>query len=139
MAVTSENQKRYNQRYREKQSKIKKFSKQLDVAVEEMETLAKCQTCAAMPGQACTHTPARKALAATTEHVRSALQQLAQLRSLPRQFYERQYLASRMLYFHEAFVRSLHRSNHRKALLRSAFRFRCGLLLQLHAKSHRHQ
>ncbi len=76
MAVTSENKKRYNDRYREKQSKIKKFSKQLDAALLEMEKQPKCAECAGIPSSVCAHTPARRALHATAEKMREELAQV---------------------------------------------------------------
>jgi hypothetical protein len=62
---TSERQKAYNQKAREKKSKIKALSKELDDLVMQMEKLKHCERCLCGNGYGhnqCTHTPARKRL-----------------------------------------------------------------------------
>ncbi len=71
--ATSERQKIYNQRYRDKQVKIKKLCQQLDVAVVVLEKLPKCAECVAAR-LACSHTPERRDQIKAAELIRNELQ-----------------------------------------------------------------
>ena len=74
--ATSERQKIYNQRYREKQAKIKRLARQLDDAVVAMEKLPKCSACRRVDDQRCDHTGERRERVEAAELARNQLQQL---------------------------------------------------------------
>jgi len=73
--ATSERQKLYNQRYRDKQAKIRRFCKEMDAGVVALEKLPKCPDCADKP-VACDHTPERRGLIKEIEMARAQLEQL---------------------------------------------------------------
>ena len=64
-------QKIYNQRSREKKAKIKRFSHELDAAVEALEKLPKCGDCVTAP--ACEHTPERQRYVRLADRARAQL------------------------------------------------------------------
>jgi hypothetical protein len=79
--ATSEQQKRYARRYREKRKKIASFALQLDRAVASMEKLPSCPEClkeAAQTGQRpeCLHSPERRRWNEEAQLARSQLQEL---------------------------------------------------------------
>lgn len=74
--ATSDQQKKYQRRWREKAAKIKSLTKQIDTSVAALEKLPKCEACQKIPAKRCMCTHAHKALNETTEIARCVLEQL---------------------------------------------------------------
>ena len=71
---------KYDAKYREKKSKLRRLAKELDAAVAALERLPLCDLCAAAhrlgDRVGCTHLPAHKHLVLDAELIRGQLRQL---------------------------------------------------------------